>query len=75
MISIGVTSGLRGYFAVLYDEAGPITSGIGSYETPEAAAEEARDWAVSEGGIHILDRNVREILYGRFKNRNSKNTR
>ena len=46
---VGVTHGLRGWFAVLYDEAGPIQSGIGSYETPEGAAQEARDWAISEG--------------------------
>jgi hypothetical protein len=72
---IGITNGLRGYFAVLYDECGPIQSGIGSYETPEGAADEARDWAVSEGGIHLLDNNTQEILYGRFKNRNSKDAR
>jgi hypothetical protein len=45
---IGVTNGLRGYYAVLYDQDGPIQTGIGSYETPEEAACEACDWAASE---------------------------
>jgi hypothetical protein len=46
---IGVTSGLRGYFAVLYDNDGPIESGIGSYKNWEGAAIEALDWAQAEG--------------------------
>ncbi len=48
MQRIGVTHGLRGWFAVLYDEAGPILAGIGSYETREGAEKEALDWARSE---------------------------
>jgi len=39
---------MRGYFAVLYDDAGPIISGIGSYDTWEGAAYEAMDWADSD---------------------------
>jgi hypothetical protein len=69
---IGVTNGLRGYFAVAYDELGPIQSGVGSYRTAEQAAEEAYDWAMSEFGITMLDETTKELLYGRFKNRNSK---
>lgn len=49
MHRVGVTHGLRGYFAVLYDQDGPIQSGVGSYETPDGAYREARDWAISEG--------------------------
>lgn len=47
-IQFGVTSGLRGCFALVYDDAGPIQSGIGSYDTPELAAVEAAEWAESE---------------------------
>lgn len=46
---IGVTQGMRGWFAVLYDEEGPINSGIGSYATPQGAHEEALEWAQAEG--------------------------
>lgn len=45
---VGITSGMRGYFAVHYDEDGPIQTGIGSYETPEEAAQEAYEWAASD---------------------------
>lgn len=46
---VTVTHGMRGYHAVLCDNDGPITSGCGSYETPEDAAGEARDWAEADG--------------------------
>jgi hypothetical protein len=46
---ITVTHGLRGYFAVLMDDQGPIDSGLGSFLTPEAAGEEAQAWAAAEG--------------------------
>ncbi len=45
---VGVTSGLRGYFAVLYDQDGPIQSGVGSYKSAKEAMVEAREWAESE---------------------------
>lgn len=45
---IGVTSGMSGYMTILYDHDGPIMAGIGRYETPEEAQQEARDWAMSE---------------------------
>lgn len=45
---IGVTSGMSGYFAVLYDEDGPIQSGVGRYKTSAEAEDEARDWARSD---------------------------
>ena len=48
MERIGITHGLRGWFAVLYDDDGPIQSGIGSYRTPEEAKREAIDWARTE---------------------------
>jgi hypothetical protein len=40
---------MRGYFAVLFDDAGPVQSGHGSYAEPGGAALEAREWAESEG--------------------------
>jgi len=53
---VTITQGMRGYFAVLLSwniEHGgfyePWSSGIGSYETKEAAIPEAKDWAESEG--------------------------
>jgi hypothetical protein len=49
-LRIGVTSGLRGYFAVLYNlEEGPIQTGIGSYKTAEEAWQEAEAWARADG--------------------------
>jgi len=51
-----VTRGLRGYFAVCYDEDGPIQSGIGSYETPQEAAQEAVEWAMEEGRFGLADK-------------------
>lgn len=49
---LDVTSGMRGYFAVLIDDSDgfpePVQSGIGSYETREGAEIEAKDWAMSE---------------------------
>jgi hypothetical protein len=48
-----VTSGLRGYFAVLMSNRDgfeePEQSGIGSYKTRDGAEREAKDWAESEG--------------------------
>lgn len=48
-IQFGVTHGLRGWFAIMYDDEGPIQSGIGSYDTPAEAWKEAAEWADSEG--------------------------
>lgn len=48
-LRVGVTHGLRGYYAVLYDKDGPIQTGIGSYPTRDDAKREAWDWAKSEG--------------------------
>jgi hypothetical protein len=45
---IGVTSGMSGYFAVLYDAEGPIQTGIGRYNTKEEAEEEARGWSIAD---------------------------
>jgi hypothetical protein len=39
---------MRGYFAILCNEEGPIQTGIGSYPTPEGAQQEAQEWALSE---------------------------
>jgi len=53
---VTVTSGLRGYFAVLVDgeTSEPIQTGIGSYRTAEAAVPEARSWAEAEGVPVVL---------------------
>lgn len=52
---ISVTSGMRGYFAVMladYEDMNwgtdVVMSGIGSYKTREGATEEAKEWAKSE---------------------------
>jgi hypothetical protein len=51
---VTVTSGMRGYFAILmfWDEDGfwdVWQSGIGSYRTAEEARKDAREWAHAEG--------------------------
>jgi hypothetical protein len=49
---VTTTHGMRGYFAVLIDDSPgfpePVNTGIGSYETPEGAKQEAKDWARAE---------------------------
>ena len=50
---VTITHGMRGYFAVLvsWNPEGfwePEQSGIGSYEWPEQAEPEAKDWANAE---------------------------
>ena len=40
---------MRGFFAVMCDNDGPINSGIGSYDDSKGAAQEAAEWAVAEG--------------------------
>ena len=47
-IRFGVTYGMRGFFAIIYDNDGPIQSGIGSYSSGKEAAIEAIEWAESE---------------------------
>jgi hypothetical protein len=50
---VTVTSGMRGYFAVLIDESEgfpePVNTGNGSYKTADGAAVEVQDWARAEG--------------------------
>lgn len=50
---VTVTSGMRGYFAVLMTyENGywePWQTGIGSYRTADEAWREAQDWAAADG--------------------------
>lgn len=45
---VGVSFGLRGSFAVLFDLEGPIQSGCGSFRDAEDAWREAEDWADAE---------------------------
>jgi len=51
--SFQVASGMRGYFAILYDlETNEcVQTGIGSYATKREALEEAADWAECENFI------------------------
>lgn len=50
---ITITSGMRGWFAVMIDDNDgfpePVQTGIGSYKTSEGAMREAREWAEAEG--------------------------
>lgn len=48
MAYITVTSGLRGYFAVLVEDGEPVQTGFSSFETYEEAAEDAESWALAE---------------------------
>jgi hypothetical protein len=69
-VYVTVTSGMRGYFAVLVDDSDgfpePVQSGIGSYHTATEAEPEARDWALSEG-IPFIGRSAdKPIDYSQF---------
>ena len=48
-IRVGVYNSIGGWKAVIYDNDGPIQTGIGAYDTKEGAQVEAREWARSEG--------------------------
>lgn len=45
---VTVTSGLRGYFAVLIVDDEPWQTGVGSYRTEVEAVPEAESWAKAE---------------------------
>lgn len=45
---VTITSGLRGYFAVLVVDDEPWETGLGSYKTAEDAVPEAKSWAEAE---------------------------
>lgn len=47
-IRFGVIRGMRGFFAIMYDDGGPINSGTGSYANSKEAAMEAYEWAIAE---------------------------
>lgn len=57
MIKIGATSGMRGYFAVMYDEDGPINTSPITCKSFSEAEKDAVEWAKSEFGdnykIHL----------------------
>lgn len=79
-IYVDITSGLRGYFAVLVDDSDgfpeALQTGIGSYKTREEAESEARVWAMSEEipfgypGLDLAENGPKdgpvEIDYGAF---------
>lgn len=46
---LGITSGLRGFFALKYDADGPIQTAPSSHATPAEAWQDARSWATAEG--------------------------
>ena len=48
-IRFGISSGMRGTFAIVYDDDGVIQSGIGSYTDAKDAWKEAYEWAMAEG--------------------------
>lgn len=47
--TIGVTQGMSGWYAVLYDAEGPTDTGIGRYPDRSGAEVEAAGWAEAEG--------------------------
>ena len=49
-LHFGVSQGLRGYYAIVYDATTgePIQTGIGSYDNEREAAVEAAEWAEAE---------------------------
>lgn len=46
---LGVSSGIGGFYAVLYNAEEVIETGFGRYSEPAGAWQEARSWAASEG--------------------------
>lgn len=53
IIKIGVTQGMAGWFAVVYEYTNPyvpdvIATGVGRYDTKEEAMIEAEQWAAEE---------------------------
>jgi len=46
---VGVTQGMMGWCAVLFDADGPILTGLAYYPTPDGAHMEAAEWAEAEG--------------------------
>lgn len=64
-IRIGVTKGLRGFFAVSYDNEGPICSSPLSFEDYIDAVKDAIEWAKSEYDkweLHV-DKSVLDYYY------------
>lgn len=59
-MTIGISEGIGGHYAVLYDSDGPIQTGLGRYPTPLEAAQEAQGWAEAER--LPLERRVRDML-------------
>lgn len=49
-VKIGITSGLRGTFATMYDEDGPIQTSPMSYKNSRGAIQDAIAWAKAEFG-------------------------
>lgn len=47
-ITIGVTHGLRGFFAFVHDDIEPIQSSPFSFETSEEAWKDAEQWSKAE---------------------------
>lgn len=47
-IRIGITHGMRGWFAVKYDDEGPIDTSPLSFKTSAEARKDAIDWANEE---------------------------
>lgn len=62
MIRIGTMFGMRGYFAVMYDEDGPIQSSPLSFRTIEGAMKDALAWARGEQLPVDFDKRTEEIL-------------
>jgi len=56
---VTITYGMRGWFAVMrawYEQDqmwDNVTSGIGSYEDPEGARQEAKTWAAADGVRYV----------------------
>jgi len=71
MIVFTVESGLRGYFAAVYNATTSecLQTGIGSYQTAEEAAVEAIEWAIEEGQ-HVQAENLNEKFFGVKKVKN-----
>ena len=61
---IGVTQGMSGFFAVMYDieTHEPYATGVGRYPMWDLAAKEARAWQEAEGESVELEVSCKKII-------------
>lgn len=57
---VTITSGLRGYFAVLIVDDEPWITGVGSFKTAAEAVPEAQSWAKNEDVPYVAPSQLKD---------------